>query len=29
VFSQTLRWEIKDPLKVGQGGNIRFKCRVQ
>jgi uncharacterized repeat protein (TIGR01451 family) len=27
--SAVLRWEIKDPLKVGQGGVIRFKCRVR
>ncbi len=24
-----LRWEIKDPLEVGQGGLIRFRCRVR
>ena len=24
-----LRWEITDPLKVGEGGVIRFKCRVR
>jgi uncharacterized repeat protein (TIGR01451 family) len=24
-----LRWEIKDPLRVGEGGIIRFKCRVR
>ena len=27
--SQTLRWEIKHPLKVGEGGVIRFQCRVR
>ena len=27
--SATLRWEIEDPLKVGKGGIIRFKCRVR
>lgn len=27
--SLTLRWEVADPLKVGQGGVIRFKCRVR
>jgi uncharacterized repeat protein (TIGR01451 family) len=24
-----LRWEIEDPLRVGEGGIIRFKCRVR
>jgi uncharacterized repeat protein (TIGR01451 family) len=24
-----LRWEISDPLEKGQGGIIRFKCRVR
>lgn len=24
-----LRWEIKDPLPSGQGGVIRFRCRVR
>jgi uncharacterized repeat protein (TIGR01451 family) len=24
-----LRWEITDPLEVGQGGLIRFRCRVR
>ncbi len=24
-----LRWEIPDPLEVGQGGIIRFRCRVR
>jgi uncharacterized repeat protein (TIGR01451 family) len=24
-----LRWEVKDPLQVGEGGIIRFKCRVR
>lgn len=27
--SLVLRWEITDPLDVGQGGIIRFKCRVR
>ncbi len=27
--SLTLRWEITEPLKVAQGGVIRFKCRVR
>ncbi len=27
--SLVLRWEISDPLDVGQGGIIRFKCRVR
>ena len=27
--SLILRWEIKDPVKVGKGGVIRFKCRVR
>jgi uncharacterized repeat protein (TIGR01451 family) len=27
--SQVLRWEIKDPLPAGQGGVIRFRCRVR
>lgn len=27
--SLVLRWEINDPLEVGQGGIIRFKCRVR
>lgn len=27
--SLTLRWEITDPIKVAQGGVIRFKCRVR
>ena len=27
--SLTLRWEIKEPLQVGKGGVIRFKCRVR
>jgi uncharacterized repeat protein (TIGR01451 family) len=26
--SLVLRWEIAAPLKVGQGGEIRFRCRV-
>ena len=28
-LSLVLRWEIIDPLKVGEGGVIRFKCRVR
>lgn len=27
--SLVLRWEIIDPLEVGDGGIIRFKCRVR
>ena len=27
--SLVLRWEITDPMKIGQGGIIRFKCRVR
>ncbi|MDH3719688.1 MAG: DUF11 domain-containing protein, partial [Planctomycetota bacterium] len=27
--SLVLRWEILDPLPVGQGGEIKFKCRVR
>ena len=27
--SLVLRWEIRSPLPVGQGGIIRFKCRVR
>ncbi len=27
--SLTLRWEIAEPLNTGQGGIIRFKCRVR
>jgi len=27
--SLVLRWEIHEPLDVGQGGTIRFKCRVR
>lgn len=27
--SQTLRWEIVEPLKVGEGGVIKFKTRVR
>ncbi len=29
VQSKTLRWEIEDPLEIGQGGVIRFQCRVR
>jgi hypothetical protein len=29
VESLTLRWEIAEPLKVGEGGIIRFRCRVR
>jgi uncharacterized repeat protein (TIGR01451 family) len=27
--SLVLRWEIRDPLEKGQGGIIRFQCRVR
>jgi uncharacterized repeat protein (TIGR01451 family) len=27
--SLVLRWEINDPIDVGQGGVIRFQCRVR
>jgi uncharacterized repeat protein (TIGR01451 family) len=27
--SQTLRWEITDPIAPGEGGIIRFRCRVR
>jgi uncharacterized repeat protein (TIGR01451 family) len=27
--SLTLRWEIVEPMKVSEGGVIRFKCRVR
>lgn len=27
--SQTLSWELTDPLQVGEGGIIRFRCRVR
>jgi hypothetical protein len=27
--SLKLRWEIVDPLKPGDGGLVRFKCRVR
>ncbi|MHB0955640.1 MAG: hypothetical protein ACYC0X_04600 [Pirellulaceae bacterium] len=27
--SLTLRWEISEPLKVSEGGVIRFQCRVR
>lgn len=27
--SLILRWEITDPMRVGDGGVIRFKCRVR
>jgi uncharacterized repeat protein (TIGR01451 family) len=27
--SLVLRWEIIEPIKVGEGGVIRFKCRVR
>jgi len=27
--SLTLRWEIVDPLKPGDGGLVRFKCRIR
>lgn len=27
--SLTLRWEIAEPMKPGEGGLVRFKCRVR
>ena len=27
--SLTLRWEITDPIQRGEGGTIRFRCRVR
>jgi uncharacterized repeat protein (TIGR01451 family) len=27
--SLILRWEIRDPLPPGQGGTVRFRCRVR
>lgn len=27
--SASLRWEIRDPLPVGEGGVVRFRCRVR
>ncbi|MDA1051055.1 MAG: DUF11 domain-containing protein [Planctomycetota bacterium] len=27
--SLALRWEVTDPMKVGDGGVVRFKCRVR
>ena len=27
--SLVLRWEIVEPMKVGDGGVIRFQCRVR
>ena len=29
VGSLKLRWEVVDPIKIGKGGVIRFKCRVR
>ncbi len=29
VGSRTLRWEITDPMKAGEHGVIRFRCRVR
>ena len=29
VDSLVLRWEIEEPLGIGKGGLIRFKCRVR
>jgi len=29
VGSVVLRWEIKDPLKPGDGGILRFKVKVR
>jgi hypothetical protein len=27
--SLVLRWEILDPVEVGEGGLVRFRCRVR
>jgi uncharacterized repeat protein (TIGR01451 family) len=27
--SLVLRWDFKDPIKPGDGGLVRFKCRVR
>jgi uncharacterized repeat protein (TIGR01451 family) len=27
--STVLRWEIKDPVKAGEGGILQFTCRVR
>jgi hypothetical protein len=27
--SLLLRWQFKDPIKPGDGGLVRFKCRVR
>lgn len=27
--SLVLRWEVREPLEVGQGGIVRFRCRVR
>ena len=27
--SSVLRWEIQEPLEIGQGGILRFQCRVR
>lgn len=27
--SVVLRWEVKDPLEVGEGGIVRFQCKVR
>ena len=29
VGSLVLRWEITNPIEAGQGGVIRFQCRVR
>lgn len=29
IGSLVVRWEIKDPIKPGQGGIVRFKCKVR
>lgn len=29
VGSLVLRWEIKDPIKPGDGGVVRFRCKVR
>ncbi|MCE9547250.1 MAG: DUF11 domain-containing protein, partial [Planctomycetia bacterium] len=29
VDSLVLRWEISEPLQPGEGGTLRFKCRLR
>ena len=29
ALSQTLRWEVTDPLEAAKGGVVRFQCRVR